>query len=184
MAATEIPNLGKGFDEASRPYGILQEILSGSFRESGSTRDLGFRVYRVPRDCTTPSLRNKPERFRLAPGSGKQPFRGLLGGSWVIIGGVTSPLIWVISIVTLRITLLITTHEPPSRVEESGLRVQCPDSDTSSMSGLLLKSPNTPGDPHRSAKPQVGWGLSSGGAFQAQEVPEVLGLRICFGFRV
>ena len=28
-----------------------------------------------------------------------------------------SPLIWVISIVTLLITLLITTHEPPSRVE-------------------------------------------------------------------
>ena len=35
----------------------------------------------------------------------------VLGGSWVVINGVISPLIWVISIVTL----LITTHEPPSR---------------------------------------------------------------------
>ena len=29
---------------------------------------------------------------------------------------VISPLIWVITIVTLLITPLITTHEPPSRV--------------------------------------------------------------------
>ena len=33
------------------------------------------------------------------------------GSLWVI-----SPLIWVECIVTLLITLLITTHEPPSRV--------------------------------------------------------------------
>ena len=39
----------------------------------------------------------------------------LLGGSWVGISGVISPLIWVMSIVTLLISLLITTHEPPSR---------------------------------------------------------------------
>ena len=39
----------------------------------------------------------------------------LLGGSWVVIRRVISPLIWVISIVTLLITLLITTHEPPSK---------------------------------------------------------------------
>ena len=32
-----------------------------------------------------------------------------------------SPLIWVISIVTLLMTLIITTHEPPSRVLEFGL---------------------------------------------------------------
>ena len=38
----------------------------------------------------------------------------LLGGSGVVISRVISPLIWVISIVTLLITLLITTHEPPS----------------------------------------------------------------------
>ena len=43
-------------------------------------------------------------------------FRRVLGGSWVVISWVVSPLIWVISIATLLITLLITTHEPPSRV--------------------------------------------------------------------
>ena len=37
---------------------------------------------------------------------------GVLGGSWVVINGRTSPLIWVISIVTLLKTLLITTHDP------------------------------------------------------------------------
>ena len=44
----------------------------------------------------------------------------VLGGSWVVIGGVISPLIWVITIVTLLITPLITPHEPPS----TGFRVQ------------------------------------------------------------
>ena len=38
----------------------------------------------------------------------------LLGGSWVVISGVVSPPIWVTTIVTLLITPLITTHEPPS----------------------------------------------------------------------
>ena len=42
-------------------------------------------------------------------------FRTVLAGSWVVISGVISSLIWVISIVTLLITLLIATHEPPSR---------------------------------------------------------------------
>ena len=37
-----------------------------------------------------------------------------LGGSWVVLSGVVSTLIWVISIATLLITLLITGHEPPS----------------------------------------------------------------------
>ena len=41
--------------------------------------------------------------------------KGLLGGSGVVTSGVVSPLIWVISIVTLLISLLIITHEPPSR---------------------------------------------------------------------
>ena len=39
----------------------------------------------------------------------------LLGGSWVVISGVISPLIWAITIVTLLISPLITTHEPPSK---------------------------------------------------------------------
>ena len=38
----------------------------------------------------------------------------LLGGSWVVISGVISPLIWVITIGSLLITPLIANHEPPS----------------------------------------------------------------------
>ena len=45
-----------------------------------------------------------------------RPYLALLGGSWVVINGVRSPLIWVISIVTLLITPLTTTHEAPSTV--------------------------------------------------------------------
>ena len=41
----------------------------------------------------------------------------LLGGSWVVISRVISPLIWVITIVILLITPHITTHEPPSRIQ-------------------------------------------------------------------
>ena len=40
----------------------------------------------------------------------------------VVIGVAISPLIWIISIVTLLIAALITTPEPPSRV--SGVRVE------------------------------------------------------------
>ena len=41
-------------------------------------------------------------------------FQSLLGGSGVVISGVISLLIWVIGIVSLLITPLMTTHEPPS----------------------------------------------------------------------
>ena len=44
----------------------------------------------------------------------------ILGGSVVVISWVIGPLIWVISIVTLFIVLLRTTHEPPSTVYVSG----------------------------------------------------------------
>ena len=40
---------------------------------------------------------------------------GSLGGSWVVISRVLSPLIWAINMVTLLIPPLLTTHEPPSR---------------------------------------------------------------------
>ena len=41
----------------------------------------------------------------------------ILGGSWVVLlSREVSPRRGVISIVTLLITPLITTHEPPSRV--------------------------------------------------------------------
>ena len=39
----------------------------------------------------------------------------ILGGPGVVISGVISPLIWVLNIVTLLITPLKTTHEPPSK---------------------------------------------------------------------
>ena len=42
--------------------------------------------------------------------------RTLLGGSWVVICGVISSLIWVIALVILLIAPLITTHELSSRV--------------------------------------------------------------------
>ena len=43
-------------------------------------------------------------------------FKGSQGlGSRVVISGVIRPVIWVISIVTPLITLLITTPEPPSK---------------------------------------------------------------------
>ena len=41
---------------------------------------------------------------------------GLLGGSWVVISGVISPLTILITLLRGLITPLITTHEPPSRV--------------------------------------------------------------------
>ena len=43
----------------------------------------------------------------------------VVGGSWEVISGVISTLIWVITIATLLITPLITTHEPPSRAIEA-----------------------------------------------------------------
>ena len=46
-------------------------------------------------------------------------FWGLLGGSWVVISRVTSPLIGLITMVSL----LVTTPEPPS-TGFKGVRVQ------------------------------------------------------------
>ena len=42
-----------------------------------------------------------------------------MGSQWVVISGVISPLIWVITIVALLITPLVTTPEPPSRVTKA-----------------------------------------------------------------
>ena len=60
----------------------------------------------------------------------------LRGGSWVGISGVISPLIWVITIVILLITLLITTHEPPSRAWKLALR----ESEGQALQGLARLS--------------------------------------------
>ena len=40
----------------------------------------------------------------------------VLGGSWVVISGVRRPLIRVVTMVTLLITPLMTTHEPPNMI--------------------------------------------------------------------
>ena len=42
----------------------------------------------------------------------KIPAKCLLGGSWVVLSGVRSPLMWVITKVTLLITPLITYNYP------------------------------------------------------------------------
>ena len=42
----------------------------------------------------------------------RKPWVSLLGGSWVVISGVLSPLSQVISIVSRLLTLPTTTHEP------------------------------------------------------------------------
>ena len=39
----------------------------------------------------------------------------ILGGSWVVISGVISRITMVITYIRGLITVLITTHEPPSR---------------------------------------------------------------------
>ena len=64
-----------------------------------------FRMYIGPRN-TVPAVDGGVSRC--VP-------EALLGGSWVVISGVISPQIWVIAIVTLLVTPLITNHEPPSK---------------------------------------------------------------------
>ena len=48
---------------------------------------------------------------------------GLLGGSWVVISGVISMVTIPITHIRGHITLLITTHEPPSRLGLGGFGV-------------------------------------------------------------
>ena len=50
----------------------------------------------------------------------------MLEGSWVVISRVISPLLWVITTVTLLITPLITTHEPPSDANRSKAHSNAP----------------------------------------------------------
>ena len=59
---------------------------------------------------TEPFLRHNKEETHVL---GAFSLAVLLGGSRVVISGVISPLIWVITIVTLFITPLLTNHEPP-----------------------------------------------------------------------
>ena len=63
-------------------------------------------------NTANPSLRKRGGEHH-APSSYDKSKGTLLGGSWVVICRVISPLIW---IVTLLMTPLITTHEPPSKL--------------------------------------------------------------------
>ena len=97
-----------------------------------------------------PVLQHVPERIlRIEPGSASlkassKKLRVLLGGSWVVISRVISPLIWVISTVTLLVTPLITTHEPPSIHPKINLS----DAHASSVPPQRLKAPNSWPNPH------------------------------------
>ena len=56
-------------------------------------------------------------------GSSKYGYKslgGLLGGSWVVISGVISKVTIVITHIRELVTVLITTHEPPSRFGRDG----------------------------------------------------------------
>ena len=75
-------------------------------------------------------------RYRSDPNNGRRKqrqellvdsvgYRALLGGSWVVISRAISPLSWVILIVTLLITPLITIHEPPSSLGKEMFNHRC-----------------------------------------------------------
>ena len=53
----------------------------------------------------------------------------VLGGSWVVVSGVISPLFWVVSMITVLITPLITIHEHLRRLRDMifsfSLRLTC-----------------------------------------------------------
>ena len=50
--------------------------------------------------------------------------RGLLGGSWVVISRVRSRVTILITHIKGLITPLITTHEPPSRVQGREMKLR------------------------------------------------------------
>ena len=60
----------------------------------------------------------------------------MLGGSGVVTSGVIRLLIWFISIVTLLLTLLIITHEPPSGFLQENITFRVGASRSSSYRGL------------------------------------------------
>ena len=60
---------------------------------------------------TEPFLRHNKEQTHVL---GAFSLAVLLGGSQLVISGVICPLIWVITIVTLFITPLLTSHDSPS----------------------------------------------------------------------
>ena len=91
----------------------LRSLTPETFHRCVPTQLPGFMIYRSPKSPTKSNL----ELERPKPNASKVQKPGVLGGSWVIITGVISPTIGVITItiVTLLITLLIPNPEPPSR---------------------------------------------------------------------
>ena len=61
-------------------------------------------------------------RLHAKPGPETSNPEALLGGSWVVISGVIIKVSIVITHIKGLITLLITTHEPPSNPRGSGSR--------------------------------------------------------------
>ena len=78
-----------------------------------SCRDLGF-CSEAEKLGGTAQYSAHPVFSKLKDRALAGPRSMLLGGSWVVIRGVRSPLIWVIMRVTLLITPLTTPPEPPS----------------------------------------------------------------------
>ena len=64
--------------------------------------------------------------------AGRDRWRGF-GGSWVVISGFISPLLWVIAVVIILITLLITNHEPPKILVYNSLHTVLPELSTTTM---------------------------------------------------
>ena len=87
----------------------LKDPFTGTPYDAGSQALIAQKP-RQAEDLTNRRLvrRNSTRRH------GQDTKGSLLGGSGVVISRVINPLIWVVSIVTLLVTLLITTHEPPS----------------------------------------------------------------------
>ena len=54
------------------------------------------------------------------------PIQGILGGSWLVISGVISPVIWATAAVILLKIRLITTHQPPSCTINHSIRTPQP----------------------------------------------------------
>ena len=101
----------------SNPKPYLEVHVTCRLYEYGSyTWDLHAHFYEPMNRQVNPSDSLSPAAFddapRLAPEprpqSSERSREVLLGGSWVVISRVLSPLIWVISIVILLITLLIS----------------------------------------------------------------------------
>ena len=111
----ELP-YGSKKTEQSRQFFCPYELSTPSAPGLGCFKDDGLEAYRFcPNLEAAVQHRALSLRLLFRDASPKVNLEVPLGGSWAFISGVISPLIWVITTVTLLITSLITSHEPPSR---------------------------------------------------------------------